>query len=90
MPFESSKVKSARDKHAATCKIIDEDGLFDLIRASAPQLEPVPSNAPPATASSSFHVAVERSEALPSLPSAEGAEPLWAEKYRPSDINHLV
>ena len=48
MPFEGGKVKTARDKHAATCKIIDEDGLLDLIRASAPQPEPEPQAAPPA------------------------------------------
>ena len=97
MPFEGGKVQKARNM--ANCKIIDEDGLLEIIRASAPQpAAALPSEKPAAPSSaaakSSVSAGASASQAapasLPALPKTEGAEALWAEKYRPENVQHLV
>ena len=97
-PVESSKVHKAQQ---ARTPIIDEDGLLNMIRESAPQPEPEPDTAPclmPAAAvaatNSDAPCAVMSSKGQRSDTSAtlehQGADPLWAEKYRPSCRSHLV
>ena len=99
-PFEGSKITKARS--LPKCQIVDEDGLLELIRATAPQpAEPEPEPEPepmawtvddtqPEAGSSAAGSGAAGADALPALPKREGADPLWAEKYRPTSMAHLV
>ena len=90
-PVESGKTKKAAEMKS--CTIIDEDGLLDLIRASTPQpaaaLAPKPEPSA-AGGGSSSSAGAPLPPSLPALAKTEGAEALWAEKYRPTQMAHLV
>jgi len=89
-PLESSKVQKARQLKTS---IIDEDQLLEMIRVSAPQpvedklpASPVPpfkTNLPPAV-----HPATHSD--LSDARQQTCVHSLWAEKYRPRNLNHLV
>mmetsp|Transcript_13404 Transcript_13404/g.22279 ORF Transcript_13404/g.22279 Transcript_13404/m.22279 type:complete len:967 (+) Transcript_13404:62-2962(+) len=84
-PFEGSKTKKARELKTP---IIDEDDLLDMIRVTAPQPEPEPEDAlmhtPPPAAPPLGMTANEGPK------SAVDSTSLWAEKYRPTSVEHLV
>jgi replication factor C subunit 1 len=100
-PMESSKVTKARSM--PNCKIVDEDGLLELIRKTASQPEPPPAAEPAAalqppaaraavggSSANAATVKMDVSESLPALPKPDGAEALWAEKYRPHEVRDLM
>ena len=88
--MEGSKSKKARDLKTP---IIDEDKLLDMIRATAPQ-PPEPAPAPePAPMSMSVAAPPRASGGAAGSSSSshdKGSNTLWAEKYRPESIDHLV
>ncbi|EOD33929.1 putative clamp loader replication factor C subunit 1 [Emiliania huxleyi CCMP1516] len=95
-PIESSKVNKAI---GLKTKIIDEDGLFDMLRKTAPQPEPEPQpqpapepkpRQPPAAPASGGASGAAGGAADARAPAVERAPALWAEKYRPQRVEDLV
>ena len=85
-----------------TCKIIDEDGLFDMLRATADQppeteLEPEQPEVQLSGISRPTSELIVGDAPIASSCPVVGTEAdhnpppaLWAEKYRPSNVQHLV